>query len=100
MGSFSSKNNGYVNVGTNSISEENIIIVQCIRKKLLLKQFNEYIKNANQSSVYHGHFVGTREIVSFEGITKEYCVKSTIFFTLWSFDVTNYENDKNIEWIN
>jgi hypothetical protein len=101
MGSFSSKNEvdkGCVNNG--SIPGEHAVILQCTRKNLLLKQFNEYIKNTDQCSVYHKHYVNTRKIESLFGITKEYKVMSTIFFTLWEIDITKYENENIVEWIN
>lgn len=99
MGSFSSKNEKCVNIETNDIPEEYIMIIQHTRKNLMLKQFNECIKNTDNNSVYHKHYVNTKEIESAYGITKEYIVRSTIFFTLWrSINVINFEN--TTEWIN
>lgn len=100
MGSFSSKNEGYVNIETNSFPEEYTIIIQCTRKNIMLKQLYEYIKNTDQYSVYHKHFVNSKEVVSLGGITKEREIRSTMFFTLWSIDTTEYENNMTTEWIN
>jgi hypothetical protein len=104
MGSSSSKYEGYeghVIIETNNIPEEYTLFMQHTRKNLLLKQFNEYIENTDQYSIYHKHYVGTKVIVSLNGTTIEYKLISTIFFTLWHVDNTNYyESNKTVDWIN
>ncbi len=104
MGSFTSKNNdiseGYVNTCVEYIPEEYFTFVQIVRKNVLLKQYKEYINNTNQYSIYHKHFVNTKEIESIDGIVREYCIRSTVFFTLWRINTTQYENDEDvIEWV-
>ena len=90
---FSSDKEGIVFVENPYISPENVLIIQVTRKLLLLNEFNNYIKNANNTSIYFKHILGTISVESCGEYIRKTKLISNVFFVICEIDV--YENINN-----
>ena len=92
MGSYVSKVDDYDIVDYKFHDNDSLLITQVVRKAVVLKDLEQYFKNANRESVYYKFIIGTIEYETLYNITTEYKLYSNFIYNIFRMQKYDLDN--------